>query len=75
VRLPSRLGEALLILAKHFSSGRNWSREHLSSFQVTSPGRDCLAWAKNAEQAAISTTSKLPCMPQMTKLGENQHTR
>jgi len=41
---------------------------------VTSPRRDCLAWAKNAEKPTVSTTSELPCMPQMTKLGENQAT-
>ena len=61
-----------LVRAKHLSPGRNWTREHLSGFQVTSPRRDCLAWAKNAEKPAVSTTSELPCMPQMTKLGENQ---
>jgi len=32
------------------------------------------AWAKNIEKPAVSTTSELPYMPQMTKLGENQPT-
>jgi len=38
---------------------------------MTSPGLDCLAWAKIAEKPTVSTTSELPCMPQMTKLDEN----
>jgi len=29
---------------------------------------------KNAEKPAVSITSELLCMPQMTKLGENQAT-
>jgi len=41
---------------------------------VTLLGRDCLAWAKNTEKLAVSTTSELPCMSHMTKLSENQST-
>jgi len=41
---------------------------------VTSLGRNYLAWVKNAEKPTVSTTSELPCMPQMAKLGENQPT-
>jgi len=72
--IPSLGRKYFLAKAKHLSPGRNWTREHLSGFQVTSPRRNCLAWAKNAEKSAVSTTSELPCMSQITKLGENQAT-
>jgi len=38
--------------AKRSLPGRNWTREHLLGFQVTSPERDCLAWAKKAKKTS-----------------------
>jgi len=41
---------------------------------MMSPGRDDVAWANYAEKSTEFTISELPCMPQMTKLDENQVT-
>jgi len=72
IRSPRR--DYLLVSVKHFSPRRNWTWEHLSNFQLSSPGREWLAWASYEEKPVVSTTLKLPCMPQVTKLSENQPT-
>jgi len=47
----AHLGETTFLL------GQNWTREHLSGFQVTSPRRDCLVWARYAENNNLSRKS------------------
>jgi len=47
-RLSENVPESTLALGP-FSPRQNWTQEHLSGFQVSSPGQECLAWMSYAE--------------------------
>ena len=68
---------------KHLSLGQNWTWEHLSSFQVSSPRRECLAWTSYAKSKDFTNELQqflLPlyyhtCLKWLNWVKINPHTR